>query len=92
MPTRSTKQFTPAMQVVVTLVFLLSCLLVILSDSYDPASKNWAFATAGTISRVLAEGPSIRLCYTVVPHFSSAVALLSKVPHVPAELRWVFLR
>jgi hypothetical protein len=39
----------PTMQVVVTLLLLLPCLLVILSNRYDPNSKHWAFGTVGTI-------------------------------------------
>jgi hypothetical protein len=37
------------MQIVVTLALLLACLLVVLSDKYDPNSKHWAFGMLGTI-------------------------------------------
>jgi hypothetical protein len=30
-------------------IILTACLVVILSGSYDPNSKNWAFGTVGTI-------------------------------------------
>jgi hypothetical protein len=37
------------MQIVVTLCLLVSCLVVVLFDGYDPNSKHWAFGMLGTI-------------------------------------------
>jgi hypothetical protein len=37
------------MQIVVSLALLLACLLVVLSNKYDPNSKHWAFGMLGTI-------------------------------------------
>jgi hypothetical protein len=39
----------PMMQVVVTIVLMLTCLFMVLSKSYDPNSLHWAYATLGTI-------------------------------------------
>jgi hypothetical protein len=38
-----------AMQIAVSLCLLGATLFVILTDRYDPNTKHWAFATAGTI-------------------------------------------
>ena len=37
------------MQVVVTIILMLTCLFMVLSKSYDPNSLHWAYATLGTI-------------------------------------------
>ena len=37
------------MRLVVSVVLLSAGLFVILSESYDPNSKHWAYATVGTV-------------------------------------------
>ncbi len=48
-PSKRISSLRVAMQIVVSLLLLLPCLVVILSNSYDPNSKHWAIGTVGTI-------------------------------------------
>jgi len=84
LPIRETQEAVRlTMQVVVSLVPLVCCLIVILSDKSSENDKRWAYATAGTILGYWLNAPSkyahyhalldrrTKMCSTVVNAFEA---------------------
>jgi hypothetical protein len=43
------RDIKPMMQVGISIIFLCAAFFIIISHSYDPKDKQWAYGTAGTI-------------------------------------------